>query len=102
MNRSAMDIIIATSCTGTLKILSGRISFSKPSVRLLGVVVSVITEDPTIKNDNRIAIIPAILAPSLVMVSFHSVTSGSPGVRNRLNTTVIIKIKTIARMPFTI
>ena len=73
-----------------------------PSVRLFGVVVNVITEDPTIRKDNLMAIITASCSPSLVIVSFQTDTSGSPGVRNKLNITVIIKIKTIAFMPFTI
>ena len=44
----------------------------------------------------------AVRSPSLVMVSFHRDISGSPGVRNRLNTTVRIKRNRIAFIPFII
>ncbi len=44
----------------------------------------------------------AVRSPSLVMVSFHRDISGSPGVRNRLNTTVRIKRNKIAFIPFII
>ena len=45
--------------------------------------------------------ITACCRPSLVIFIFHTVTSTSPGVRNRLNTTVINMMNTIALMPFT-
>ena len=101
IKRSAMDIIMATSCTGTLNIFKGPIIFSIPSVRLFGVVVSVITDDPMISSVRRIAMEMAIFRPSCVMVSFQIVKSGVPCVRNRLNTTVIIISMTIVFIPFT-
>ena len=46
INRSAMDIIIATSWTGTLILFSGWSSFSSPSVSPLGDVVNVMIDEP--------------------------------------------------------
>ena len=101
INRSAIDIIIATSCTGTLNSFRGRSPFSSPSVRLFGVVVRVIMEEPIISIVSRTAIVTAVASPSFVIVSFHMVTSASPGVRKRLNTTVINNRNTTALIPFT-
>ena len=39
MKRSAMDIIIASSCTGSLIFLRGLSRLSSPSVRRIGLVV---------------------------------------------------------------
>ena len=44
MKRSAIDIIIATSCTGTFTLFSGRSSFSIPSVSAFGVVAVFLTD----------------------------------------------------------
>ena len=101
MKRRAMDIIMATSCTGTLNTFKGPIIFSIPSVRLFGVVVSVITEDPMIRSVSRMAMEIAIFNPSCVIVSFQIVKSGVPGVRKRLNTTVISISMTMVFIPFT-
>ena len=46
IKRRAIDIIIAISCTGTWSLFSGRSRRSRPSVSWLGVVVSVIMEEP--------------------------------------------------------
>ena len=54
-----------------------------------------------IKKLRRTVINAAILRPSFVMVSFHNVTSGSPGVRSRLHITVKSIRNTIAFIPFT-
>ena len=55
-----------------------------------------------IKKVSLIAINTATDKPSLVIVSFHKETNGSPGVRNRLKTTVNIKRNKIAFIPLTI
>ena len=39
MKRKAMDIIMDSSCTGTWRVFSGPISFSRPSVSRMGEVV---------------------------------------------------------------
>ena len=101
IKRSAMDIIMATSCTGTLNTFKGPIIFSIPSVKLFGVVVSVITEDPIISSVSRTAREMAIFSPSCVMVSFQIVNNGVPGVKKRLNTTVISMSITMVFIPFT-
>ena len=93
---------MATSCTGTRNSFKGRRPFSIPSVRLLGVVVSVMMEEPTISRASLTAILTAVRTPSMVIVSFQKDTSSSPGVRNRLKTTVINSRKAIAFIPLTI
>ena len=65
-------------------------------------VVSVITDEPVIRNTSLTAIFPAWITPSFVIVSFQMVTSGSPCVRKRLQTTAIISRNTIDFMPLTI
>ena len=65
-------------------------------------VVSVITEEPTIRNASRIAIKAACFTPSTVRVSFQILISGVPGVRNILKTTVIRSRTMIAFNPFII
>ena len=45
MNLKAMDIIIAISCEGTPSFDRGAISFSSPSVKAIGFVVSVKTDE---------------------------------------------------------
>ena len=102
INRRAMDIIIATSCTGSLMTFKNPRDFSIPSVRLLGVVVSVIMDEPIISMVRRIAIKTAIRIPSLVTEIFHTENTTSPGVKNRLNTTVSISRKIMDFMPFII
>ena len=97
-----MDIIIATSCTGTRSFFKGPSNFSIPSVRLFGVVVKVIREDPMINSTRRMPMEEAIFKPSFVMVSFQSDIRGVPGVKKRLNTTVIISKKIMDFIPFTI
>ena len=74
---------------------------SMPSVRLLGVVVKVIREEPMISIVSRTAMVTAVLSPSTVTVSFQTETNSVPGVRKRLNTTVISSRKTMAFIPFT-
>ena len=96
-----MDIIMATSCTGTRNTRRGPSILSIPSVRLLGVVVSVITEEPITSITSLTAMFTAVRTPSLVTDSFHSDTSSSPGVRNKLNPTVISIRKRMAFIPFT-
>ena len=49
IKRRAMDIIMATSCTGTCILLRGCRRLSMPSVRALGVVVKVISDEPAIR-----------------------------------------------------
>ncbi len=49
MKRSAIDIIIATSCTGTRTLFSGCSKASIPSVSSFGVVVNVMSDEPIIR-----------------------------------------------------
>jgi hypothetical protein len=70
-------------------------------VSWFGVVVSVITDEPIIKKHSLTANSNAVLIPSFVIENFHMVTIGSPGVRNKLNTTVINNKNTIDFIPFT-
>ena len=89
MNRSAMDIIIATSWTGTLKRFSGWSSFSMPSVRPFGDVVKVMMEDPATRYMRRTAMNTEVRRPFSVMVNMPNCTRVSPpSVRNRFITTV--------------
>ena len=74
---------------------------SIPSVKLLGVVVNVIIDEPRINNESLSAIISAILMPSTVMVTFQNDTTVVPVVNNKLQTTVIIRRKTMVFMPLT-
>ena len=75
--------------------------FSSPSVRLFGVVVSVIRDEPIIRKISLITINTAVLRPSCVIVSFHILIRGVPGVRNRLNAALITINITIALRPLT-
>ena len=102
MKRNAIDIIMAISCTGRCINFRGLIAFSIPSVRLLGVVVSVMMEEPIISMVSLTAMSTAILIPSLVIFSFQMVIKASPGVRNRLKITVSKSKNNIERIPFTI
>ena len=101
IKRSAMDIIMETSCTGTLNFLSGFNRLSRPSVRWFGVVVRVISDEPMISITRRTAILDAISMPSHVIFNFQIVTAGVPGVRKRLNTTAKSIRNTIDFIPFT-
>ena len=49
MKRSAIDMIIAISCTGTRILFSGPSNSSIPSVSSFGVVVNVISDEPMIR-----------------------------------------------------
>lgn len=101
MNLSAMDIIMAISCTGTLIYFKKDNPFSSPSVRLFGVVVRVIRDEPMIKYTSLITIKMAVFRPLSVMVIFHTLKITVPGVKNRLNAALIsIKIR-IAFRPLT-
>ena len=66
INLSAMDIIIAISCAGRPNRSNGLSSRSIPSVRRIGVVVSVRREDPIISRTSRIAMNTAVMTPSQV------------------------------------
>ena len=87
---------------GVLMTFKNPRDFSIPSVRLLGVVVSVIMDEPIISMVKRIAIKTAIRIPSLVTEIFHTENTTSPGVKNRLNTTVSISRKIMDFIPFII
>ncbi len=76
-------------------------TLSIPSVKLFGVVVNVIIDEPRINNESLKAIISAILMPSTVMVTFQNDTTVVPVVNNKLQTTVIIRRKTMVFIPFT-
>ena len=83
-----MDIIMAISCTGT------RISFRKPrpcsspSVRAVGRVVKVSSEEPSSSRIRRSAIRPAWISPSSVTVRPRKLTSSRPGRMKMFSTTL--------------
>ena len=93
---------MAISCTGTFITFKGFIRLSNPSVRLLGVVVSVIIEEPIIKKTSLTAIMDASAIPSFVICNFQIDNTTSPGVRNRLNTTAMIRRNRMDFIPLTI
>ena len=102
INLSAIDIIIDISCTGIFITFKKPMLFSRPSVSALGVVVKVITDDPTIRKINLSPMNIEILIPSLVILIIHSLNTTSPSVKNRLKLTLIIKSIRTAFSPFTI
>ncbi len=55
-----------------------------------------------IRKIKRTAIETAVSSPSFVIVKIQMLHNGSPGIRNRLNTTVIISSMTIDFKPRTI
>ena len=67
MKRSAMDIIIAISCTGKWMRFSGRISVSRPSVSELGEVVRVSICEQTTSRISLAAMKNAVRRPSSVI-----------------------------------
>ena len=71
INLKAILIIIATSWTGNFIHLRGVSRLSSPSVRFMGVVVSVIKEVESTRNNSLIAILEAKIRPCSVIVSFH-------------------------------
>lgn len=86
MNRSAIVIIIASSCAGSPSLLKGCKSLSTPSVRDIGVVVKVSSELPRIRRANRDDIFTAIRTPSQVICTQPITINGVPAVKNRLIT----------------
>ena len=102
MKRRAMDIIMATSCTGTPTFFRNPRPFSRPSVSSLGVVVKVMTEEPSTRKIRRSAINTAVRRPSQVIFRNPSCTMASPGVRNRLKLTLISRRTSTAFRPRTI
>ena len=99
IKRSAIDIIIAISCTGTCSRPSGFNARSSPSVSWFGVVVSVMSEVPSTRYVRRIIMRTAAVTPSFVTVIFHTWINASPGVKKRLNIAVITISTIIARKP---
>ena len=102
INLSAIDIIIDISCTGIFITFKNPRLFSRPSVSAFGVVVSVITEEPTIRKISLIPINSDILIPSLVILNIQSLNTTSPSVKNRLKLTLIISKTSTALSPFSI
>ena len=100
IKRSAIDIIIATSCTGTFTLFNGLRSFSIASVSWLGVVASVIIEDPIIRNTSLNAINTVLSIPSSVIVIIPNFTSTlPPDVQKRLSIAVKTSINNIGFIP---
>ena len=89
MKRSAIDIIIEISCTGTPTFFRAPSPFSRPSVSWFGVVVSVMSEEPSTRRIRRAPIMSAMWRPSRVIFRIQNCTSTSPGVRKRLKLTEI-------------
>ena len=102
IKRSAIDIIMEISCTGTWIFFNGPSRLSSASVSWFGVVVSVISEEPIIRKIRRTDIRHAIATPSRVIVIFQIRTSTSPGVNKMLNTIVIASSTKIDFRPFVI
>ena len=102
IKRSAIDIIIAISCTGTLMSLSGFITASIALVRRVGVVVSVIRFDPRISRIRRAAMKKDCRRPSRVTCNFQNVQITSPFTRNIFITIVKTRKNMIGFSPFTI
>ena len=89
MKRSAMDIIIASSCAGKPMRAKGLNRLSRPSVSDMGEVVSVRSCVPVTSRIRRTAINSAFLMPCSVIVSgpqLHSTRPLPP--RNRFSTNV--------------
>ena len=80
MKRSAIDIIIASSCTGTLIFLRGPSKLSRPSVRRMGEVVYVSRNVPMMSSVMRSIIVMAARTPSIVMRKIQKWHSSVPGV----------------------
>ena len=97
IKRRAMDIIMAISWTGTLNFFRKPRPFSMPSVRAFGVVVRVITVEPSTRKMRRSAMKPATFRPSFVTFRMPSEKITSPFVRNRLKLTLM---RSSTRMPF--
>ena len=76
--------------------------FSKPSVRLFGVVVSVKSDEPIISNTKRIPINAALTRPSYVIFMKPNSKMTLPGVKNTLKNTLMNKITNILRSPLNI
>ena len=68
MNRSAMAMIMASSCAGKPTLDSGFMMLSRPSVSAMGDVVSVKSCDAITSSTSRKAMNTAFLSPSRVMV----------------------------------
>ena len=100
INLSAIDIIIDISCTGIFITFKKPILFSRPSVSAFGVVVKVITDDPTIRKINLSPMNIETLIPSLVILIIHNLNTTSPSVKNKLKLTLIIKSIRTAFSPF--
>lgn len=103
MKRRAIDIIIATSWTGTFSLFRGWSSFSIPSVSRWADVVNVIMEDPATRYISRIAINTDVRRPPSVIVKIQKCISVSPvRVRSRFIITVNSSRITTGFNPFTI
>ena len=103
MNLNAMDIIMATACTGTPILLNGDSEVSSPSVNWFGVVVSVMRDVPIIKYISRIDINIAFVIPTvdiLIIPYWKSILS--PAVKSTLKVAVIARSIITALSPFTI
>ena len=78
INRSAIDIIIAISCTFIWKIFSGFIILSKPSVRSVGEVVKVRTPLISTISITLAATNTALFMPASVISIKPHLNIGSP------------------------
>ena len=89
MNRSAMDIIMASSWIGRRSFFSGPSRLSMPSVRAMGLVVYVIKNVPMMSITIRSTICTAATTPSQVMLrSSQTSATGVPAVKNIFITAV--------------
>ena len=102
IKRSAIDIIIEISCTGTWRRFKHPRLRSKPSVSWFGVVVSVMTEEPITRYIRRRPMKTASRKPSCVTFKNPIWKITRPFVRNRLKLILISNRNTIALSPRTI
>ena len=100
MKRSAMVIIIASSCEGKRSFDSGRIMRSRPSVSTTGDVVNVSIEVPITRNTRRSEKKTAFCSPSFVSFKKPQLKSTvSPVEKSRLMTNVKTMMNRSALMP---
>ena len=83
IKRSAIVIIMASSCAGTPKRRNGMRRASIPSVSTIGLVVYVKRDEKAIRNTRRSVIKTPFLTPSSVIFTGPSLKISVPGVVNK-------------------
>ena len=88
MQRSAIVIIIASSCAGKPKRLNGEKMLSSPSDSAIGLVVSVSRLANSTSSVSRSAIVQASSTPSRLTRKILHCHNGSPDAKNRFSSAV--------------